>query len=258
MDIKYYDIGVNLFSKQFPDPAAVIKQAAENGVKCIITGTGMRENIKIDAFVKKNDAYGTVGIHPHNADSAIAEDYRLIEKLARDNERIVAIGECGLDYDRMFSRKQNQLRCFERLVEVAEENDMPLFLHEREAFDDFVNVLLKHPSVCQKSVVHCYTGGKEHLETYLAMGCSIGITGWICDGRRGAELRKVVKSIPVDKIMVETDSPWLTPKGQGLDHVNVPWNIKYVVKQLADSMGITENSLIMHAQQNTKSFFDLI
>lgn len=146
---------------------------------------------------------GTAGIHPHNADRAKQEDFQLIERFLLDNEKIIAVGECGLDYDRMFSTKENQIRCLEKHIILAEKWNKPLFLHERNAADDFIRRFKKHADICKKSVVHCFTGERAVLDKYLTMGFSIGITGWICDDRRGKELREAVSMIPLDRILVE-------------------------------------------------------
>ena len=250
--IKYYDIGLNLFCKQFLEPKKVIEEAINNGICCILTGTDIKENRKINNFVKTHDAFGTAGIHPHNADRAKQEDFQLIEQLLSENDKLVAVGECGLDYDRMFSTKENQIRCLEKHIVLAEKLNKPLFLHERSAADDFIKRFKKHPDICKKSVVHCFTGEKETLDKYLSMGFSIGITGWICDDRRAKELRDAVHMIPLDRILVETDAPYLTPKNvPGLDRTNVPQNIKYVVRDLAKYMKVEEDVLIENARQNT-------
>lgn len=252
----YYDIGVNLFCRQFSDPEKIVREAEENGVCCILTGTDSRENKKIDAFVKNHEVFGTAGIHPHNADRAGQEDFRLIEKIIKENERIVAVGECGLDYDRMFSAKENQIRCLEKHIVLAEKLGKPLFLHERSAADDFIKRFKKHPDICKQSVVHCFTGDKDVLDQYLSMGFSIGITGWICDDRRGKALREAVRRIPPDRILVETDAPWLTPKNvPGLDRTNVPQNVRYVVRELAAAMKLSEEALTEHARENTERIF---
>lgn len=206
-NIKYYDIGVNLFCRQFPKPEQVVNHAAAAGVCCILTGTDRKENRLIDEFVKKYDAFGTAGIHPHNADSAGKEDFEQIEKLIAGNSRIVAVGECGLDFDRMFSTRENQIRCLEKHIVLAEKLDKPLFLHERSAAEEFAKRFKRHPEICRKSVVHCFTGDKKTLDQYLSMGFSIGITGWICDDRRGKELREAVKLLPLDRVLIETDAP---------------------------------------------------
>ena len=116
----------------------------------------------------------------------------------------------------------------------------------------------KHPEQCRRSVVHCFTGDKATLKAYLDMGFYIGITGWICDDYRGKALREAVKMIPLNKLMIETDAPWLTPKNiKGLDRVNVPQNIKYVAKELAKYMNVDEPTLVEQTYENTKRFFSL-
>ena len=255
---KYYDIGVNLFCKQFPNPEQIINDALQSGVTCILTGTDPKENRQIDTFINNHQAYGTVGIHPHNADSTKDKDYLEIENITKTNNKIMAIGECGLDFDRMFSTKENQIKCFEKQIEIAETLNMPLFLHERNAVEDFIKVLSNHKEICKKSIVHCFTGNAETLKKYLSMGCYIGITGWICDSRRAKDLRQAVKYIPLDRIMIETDSPFLTPKNiQGLSKTNYPQNVKYVAKELAMHMGVPENTLISKAKENTEHFFSI-
>ncbi len=258
MKVKYYDIGLNLFCKQFAEPEKIISDAAKAGVICILTGTDRKENQKIDNFVKSHAAYGTAGIHPHNADSAKKEDFEQIEKYVTQNPKIVAIGECGLDYDRMFSTKENQIRCLEHHIVLAEKCNKPLFLHERSAENDFIRRFKKHSDICKKSVVHCFTGDKATVEKYLEMGFSIGITGWICDDRRAGELRQAVRSIPLDRILIETDAPYLTPKNvQGLSRTNVPQNITYVARELAKYMKVSEEELIENAKKNTERIFHI-
>ena len=162
--IKYYDIGLNLFCRQFPDPDKIVEDAEEQEVCCILTGTDMKENRKINDYVKTHDVFGTAGIHPHNADRAKQEDFRWMEQMLSENHKIVAVGECGLDYDRMFSTKENQIRCLEKHIVLAEKLHKPLFLHERSAAEDFLRRFKKHSDICAKSVVHCFTGDKGTLD----------------------------------------------------------------------------------------------
>ncbi len=258
MKTEYYDIGLNLFCRQFPESEKIIQNAAKAGVTCILTGTDRKENRQIDTFTKEHRVYGTAGIHPHNADRGEKADFDLIEKLVTENKKIVAIGECGLDFDRMFSTRENQIRCLEKHIVLAEKLGMPLFLHERSASEEFVRRFKKHPEVCKRSVVHCFTGNRKTLEKYLEMGFSIGITGWICDDRRGKELREAVGIIPPDRILLETDAPYLTPRNiPGLNRTNVPENIVYIARELAKYMKIPEEALKENARKNTERIFRL-
>ena len=258
MEVTYYDIGLNLFGRQFPDPGKIVRDAEEAGVCCILTGTDPKENKQIHAFTRNHRVFGTAGIHPHNADSARQEDFEQIEAMMSDNPRLVAVGECGLDFDRMFSARENQIRCLEKHIVLAEKLNKPLFLHERSAAQEFIKRFKRHPDVCRKSVVHCFTGNRAVLENYLSMGFYIGITGWICDDRRGKDLREAVKAIPLDRILVETDAPYLTPKNiPGLARTNVPQNIVYVVRELARCMHVPEEELIRRAKENTERLFSI-
>lgn len=253
---RFYDIGLNLFSRQFREPEKIIRNAETAGVGCIITGSDMKSNRKTVDFIRTHSAWGTAGIHPHNADSAKESDFRELEAMHTGNPGLVAIGECGLDFDRMFSTKENQIRCLERHIALAEKLNKPLFLHERDAAEDFIKIFQKHPEICKNSVVHCFTGDKHTLEKYLEMGFFIGITGWICDDRRAQTLRDAVEILPPDRVLLETDAPYLTPRNvPGLGRVNVPENIRYVAQTLAEYMQIPEQQLIACAKENTKQLF---
>lgn len=256
--IRYYDIGLNLFCSQFKEPEVIIANAEHAGVKCILTGSDMTENRKIAKFLRTHDLYGTCGIHPHSADHAKEQDFAEMERILTENKRVVAVGECGLDYDRMFSTQENQLACLERHIRLAETLGMPLFLHERSAAKDFAATFKGHEEICKRSVVHCFTGTRQELEIFLEMGFCIGITGWICDDRRGTALREAVRMIPLDRIMIETDAPYLIPKNvKGLGSVNVPQNIRYVAAELAKHMQVDESELKEYALENTRRFFGL-
>lgn len=275
----YYDIGLNLFCRQFKKPEKIITDAWKEGVCCILTGADMKTNWSVDGFVKRYDShsrynhetryeiqgpgnhdipavYGTAGIHPHSADEARKEDFFKMEHIFMSNPKIIAVGECGLDYDRMYSTRENQLRCLDHHIMLAEKLGKPMFLHERAAAKDFIARFQKHPEVCTRSVVHCFTGDKKTVEQYLEMGFFIGITGWICDDRRADDLREAVSSIPLDRILLETDAPYLTPRNvEGLERTNVPQNIKYVSRELAKYMDVDEQELISHAKENTERLF---
>ena len=261
MNIKYYDIGLNLFSAQFKHPDKVLQRAAEAGVACILTGSDPKENRTIDAYLSDHPeitVYGTAGLHPHNASGYSKDILDEVRRIYTGNPRVVAVGECGLDYNRMFSPKEDQLRTLEDFVALAEELGAPMFLHERDAAEDFAAIFASIPEVAKRSVVHCYTGDRITAERYLDMGLCIGVTGWICDDRRADELRDAVQVIPKDRILIETDAPYLTPRNvPGLGRTNVPENIIYVAKALAEYMRISEEELILAAAENTRRIFGL-
>lgn len=257
MNIQYYDIGLNLFTPSFPHPEDIITGAEERGIKCILTGSDRKENELVNDFTKTHALYGTAGIHPHSTDGAEDRDVDRIREIILSNPAMVAVGETGLDYDHMYAKKENQLHFFKKLILLAEELHKPMFLHMRDAADDFIRCFQGHEDICPLSVVHCYTGNKEILQKLLDMGFYIGITGWICDERRGNALRDAVSILPLDRVMVETDAPYLTPRGFHLPRTNVPWNIPYVVETLASYMHVTAEELRLHALENTEKVFGI-
>ena len=254
---KYYDIGLNLFTPSFPNPKQIIKDAENANICFILTGAQPDDNERVNTFVQSQNVYGTAGIHPHVASQATTADILRIEEIVKNNPKIVAVGECGLDYNRMFSLKEIQISVFKSLIKLAEKLNKPLFLHQRDAEEDFIACFKGHEAICKKAVVHCFTGNREMALKLIDMGFYIGITGWICDERRGDDLRKAVSAIPLNRIMIETDAPYLTPRGFNLPRTNIPQNITYVAKSLAAYMNIPEESLLMHARENTKRFFSI-
>ena len=257
--IRYIDIGLNLFSDQFKGRE---EEIMNESLKCetgfIITGSSERSSKEAADFAQSHSGiYSTAGIHPHGARNATESTYKVLEELlARPST--VAVGECGLDYDRMFSPADVQRDVFRRHLEIAKKTGKPLFLHERSAADDFYQILSEYPEQAKRAVVHCYTGDRKTAERYLSLGSMIGITGWICDDRRNAELLGAIKVIPFDRLMAETDAPYLIPRGiKGLKNPNLPQNIKYVVQKIAKEKCANEEQVRQILLDNTKRFFSI-
>ncbi len=235
------DIGANLTHLSYQkDLQMVISRAINNGVtKIIITGTSLRGSIEAITLAKTKPGilYATVGIHPHDAKQCNDKTLDELQKLARDPQ-VVAIGECGLDYNRDFSPRPIQNRWFEEQVKLACTLKMPLFLHEREADQKLIEILSHYQSELPPTVIHCFTGNQDVLEKYLSMGFYIGITGWICDERRGQHLHSLVKKIPLDHLMIETDAPFLLPRNipnrNYNNSRNEPAYLMYVVRKIAE------------------------
>ncbi|APR82124.1 Deoxyribonuclease TatD [Minicystis rosea] len=215
------DIGANLTNKAFRDDLGpVLGRAASAGVGAIIiTGTSAAASrraweIAVDREHRRSPSprlFATAGVHPHEARSATRDTYRELRELLARPE-VVAVGECGLDYNRDFSPRDRQRASFEAQLALAVEVRKPVFLHERDAHDDFARVLASFRPELAGGVVHCFTGERRALERYLEMDLHIGITGWICDERRGTHLRSLVRAIPKDRLLVETDAPYLLPR----------------------------------------------
>ncbi|MFJ8263851.1 TatD family hydrolase [Rummeliibacillus sp. NPDC094406] len=257
------DIGLNLTEKQFvKDREEVVKRAIQNGVgQMILTGSsveGSKESLKI-AQQYPQILFSTAGIHPHDANEFHQGSIHELRQLAKQKE-VVAIGECGLDFNRMYSPQKIQEECFEAQLDLAKEMDMPLFLHVRDAQARFVDIMKNHQDQIEKSVVHCFTGNKTEVKELVSMGFHIGITGWICDERRGKELQEAVQYIPLDRLMIETDAPYLTPrtlKPKPKHGRNEPAFLPHIVGEIAKYMCVSPEEIISHSIENTQRFFHL-
>ena len=260
--MKLIDIGANLTNASFRhDRDQVIANALKHGVeRIIVTGTSIRgSQYALDLAKKYPDClYATAGVHPHDSRHCDEHTIASLKKLAQ-HDRVVAIGECGLDYNRDFSPRPQQDQWFEEQVVLACQLNMPLFLHEREAHQRLVEILLRHQSQLPKVVIHCFTGNGDELEKYLEMGFYIGITGWICDERRGKHLCELVKKIPLDRLMLETDAPFLTPRNmypRPKRGRNEPAFLGYVLEMVAHSLSQSPEEVAKAVAQTTEKFFE--
>ncbi|HVJ16446.1 MAG TPA: TatD family hydrolase [Polyangiaceae bacterium] len=242
------DIGCNLTHKQFvSDRSEVIERARGAGVAFQIV-TGLTARLSQEALELARSLpevlCSTAGVHPHNASTFDRHTRGELTVLARAPE-VVAVGECGLDYDRDFSPRPAQRQAFETQLEIAAEVGKPVFLHQRSAHDDFTRILENaRPRLCG-GVVHCFTGSEAEAERYLELGLCIGITGFVCDERRGTHLRDVVKRIPLDRLMVETDAPFLRPRDLpgGTGRRNEPAFLPHVAASVARHVGCSPSEV---------------
>jgi len=256
------DIGVNLGHRSFQaDRKQVIERAFAAGVRTmVITGAsvaGSEEGARITREYP-NQLFATAGVHPHDSRNCTETTIADLRRLATDQE-VVAIGECGLDFNRDFSPRPLQERWFEAQVLLAEELQMPLFLHERDAGERFCQVLTRARKA-SPAVLHCFTGTREQATAYLDMGLHLGITGWICDERRGTHLRELVKYIPLDRLMVETDAPFLLPRTmpkKPKDGRNEPAFLPFVLQTVAESLGKPPAEVAATTTKTAREFFRL-
>ena len=257
------DIGLNLTDKQFNDDREeVIERALQNGVaQMILTGASIKSSNQALEIAKKYPKvlFSTAGIHPHDAKTFTNTTIEELEKLAQ-HEEVVAIGECGLDFNRMFSPQNIQEECFEAHLHLARKLSMPLFLHERDAHERFCEIFAGFLDLADKSVVHCFTGNKEQVKKYVSMGFYIGVTGWICDERRGQDLQEAVKYIPLDRLLIETDAPYLLPRNmenKPKNRRNEPAFLPHIVHEIAKYMGVEPEVVAKQATANTRKLFNL-
>ncbi len=253
------DIGANLTHDSFDkDRKQVIQSAVEAGVNTMVV-TGSTESCSQKAFELTQEfpehLYSTVGIHPHHADEYTGETEDLILELIKQ-DKVIAIGETGLDYFRDISPRAAQVFSFEQHIKLAIETRAPLFLHQRDAHKDFYPIIKEHRDHISNLVVHCFTDTKTALFDYLDLDCHIGITGWICDERRGLHLRELVKNIPSHRLMIETDSPYLIPRDLKLKtRRNEPQHLPHIAQVIADLRGESLESFTNKTTKVTKEFF---
>jgi TatD DNase family protein len=183
---------------------------------------------------------------------------RHLQRALAADSRCVAVGECGLDFDRDFSPRPVQERVFEAQLELASELRKPVFLHERAAHARFREILARHRPRLSGAVVHCFTGNHDELDAYLALDCHIGITGWICDERRGLHLRDLLKHVPLERLMLETDAPFLAPRNlKPRVNRNTPALLKHVLVAVAESLHRSPAEIASTTTANARRFFAL-
>ncbi|MBP7013204.1 MAG: TatD family hydrolase [Steroidobacteraceae bacterium] len=255
------DIGLNLTHDSFDhDRVEVVAAAVTSGVRhMVITGSTLDSTrraidlVRIDPTVFR----ATAGVHPHHASELRTDDLPRLRELLAAPE-VGAAGECGLDYFRNFSPHADQERAFRWQLELAVESGKPVFLHQRDGHDALVAILKDYLPRLAGGVAHCFTGDGRELHDYLELGLSIGITGWICDERRGQHLRELVREIPLDRLLVETDAPYLLPRDlqpRPAHRRNEPKFLPHVVKVIAGCRGEDFPTVAAATTHNALKFF---
>lgn len=256
------DIGANLAHDSFDaDRAQVLKRAWAAGLSAIvITGSSAHGSRRALELVQADPKrlFSSAGLHPHHASEWNAEHAALFRDLA-GRPGLVALGECGLDYFRDLSPREDQRRAFEAQLRLAVEMKKPVFLHQRDAHTDFLPILREFRPQLVDAVVHCFTDTQSAMEDYVALDCYIGITGWVCDERRGRGLLEISRHIPDNRLLVETDAPYLLPRtAPKVNHRrNEPAYLPWVVKSLAAARGQEEAQLARSTADNASRFFRL-
>ena len=256
------DIGANLTHDSFNDDRVqVLQRAWDEGItQMIVTGASVKgSEDSVSLAGHHNRLFATVGIHPHHAEQTNDDVLTRFTELAQD-QNVKAIGETGLDFFRDFSPREMQIRSFEQHIELAARLALPLFLHERDAYPTLSEVLKPNRDQLKDVVVHCFTGEKEALHAYLDLDCHIGITGWICDERRGIHLIDLIKDIPADRLLIETDAPYLLPrnvKPKPKSQRNEPHYLTVVCEFIAAILDVSYNEVAQRTADNAQRFFNL-
>ena len=253
------DVGANLTHTAFrADLDEVVARARDAGVApIVVTGTTVDESRSASEIASRFDLYATAGVHPHHARDCSPATISELRGIA-SHPRVVAIGECGLDFNRNYSPHPDQEKCFVAQLELALELKKPLFLHSRDAHPRFSQILRTHG--VQKAVAHCFTGEREELHACLELGLYIGITGWICDERRGTHLLQLVRDIPADRLLLETDSPYLTPRDmrpQPKARRNEPAFLPHILKTVARALRRSAEEVAAETTRNAQALFGI-
>jgi len=256
------DIGANLAHEAFRDDLeAVLERAWDAGVhRLVITGadeSASRASLELaQRYPQRMRA--TAGVHPHMAAEASASVGEVLRALARE-PLVAAVGEAGLDFHRDLSPRDAQEALFERQLAIAAELSLPVFAHEREADARFAAILREWRDHIPGIVVHCFTGHRAALDAYLDLDCHIGVTGWICDERRGHHLLEFIDRVPHDRLMVETDAPYLLPrdlKPKPKSRRNEPAHLPHIVERLAAARGERPAETAARTTATARRFFD--
>lgn len=253
------DIGANLTDKTFQhDVDAVLNRARTNGVEhIVVTGTDISSSKSAVRLCAQYPGFlsSTAGIHPHNSSRVPSGWIDEIKSIAKSN-CAVAVGETGLDYYRDFAPRADQRKVFVAHLELASSMDIPVFIHDRDSQGDLLNIVTDFKGL--KAVVHCFTGSADLLLNYLELDLYIGITGWVCDERRGNTVREAVHLIPDDRLLVETDAPYLMPRNirpRPKTRRNEPANLSYVVTAIASARNQSVEGIAQLTVNNAKRLF---
>jgi TatD DNase family protein len=262
LDIELVDIGSNLTHESFAgDRDAVIARAIAAGVaRQIVTGADLAGSRAAASLAADNPSrlWSTAGVHPHHAASFDTATRDALVALLRQPQ-VVAVGECGLDYFRNFSTPAAQRAAFVAQLDITVTAAKPVFLHQRDAHADF-KAILEDFRGRLRGVAHCFTGDRSQADDYLALGLHIGITGWVCDERRGSHLRDVVPMIPANRLMVETDAPYLLPRDmrpRPKSRRNEPAYLAHIAQRVADLRGESLTTLAATSTRNAIELFGL-
>jgi len=260
------DIGVNLLHPQFdPDREAVLERAWAVGVEAmVLTGTDLDSSAAAARFcADRPDAplWSTAGVHPHDAGTLDGDWLDRLATLAAAPS-VRALGETGLDYFRNFSPRQAQRAAFAGQLDLAVELGLPVFVHDRDSDGEVWELLAARREHLRAVVVHCFTGDRDTAWRYLDAGFLLGITGWVCDPRRGAGLRETLAQLPLDRLMIETDAPFLRPATIPPDprrprRRNEPAYLPAVADAVAEALGRSVADVRAATRQRAIEFFDL-
>ena len=263
-DMGLVDIGANLLNGQFRDDLdAVLARARDAGLgHMMVTATDVADSAAAIELCRGHaDLSCTVGVHPHAAAKTLKEGGDWVAQLRAlaNEEPVCAIGEAGLDFYRNFSPPEDQHVVFDTQIRLADDLGLPLFVHDRDSGGAVYDALMNQAGQLNGVVIHCFTGDETDLRRYLAAGFHIGITGWVCDRRRGERLRGLIPQIPLDRLLIETDAPFLLPQGADSPTAdkrrNEPCLLPFIARAIADLLDMPTSELARQTAANARRLF---
>jgi TatD DNase family protein len=258
--VPWFDTGVNLLDPRFDLHKVLQESYVDNLTDLLIIASDIDESTRGLALASSGPIEGialhaSAGVHPHHADATNSDSWTKLKQLLAD-KNVRAVGECGLDFNRNFSTQTNQIRAFDAQLQIAVEYQKGVYLHERDAFEQQCKMLLPVHDKLPFLVAHCFTGNEAQMQRYLSFGCYIGITGWVCDDKRGHDLQQAVASLPLDRLLLETDAPYLFPKTvRPRAKQNSPKYIYAIAEKVAQIKNVSVQEIQQAAYYNACKLF---
>lgn len=249
----FIDSHCHISKDDYEDIDKVIKSAKEENVKyLIVSGYDIKNNKEVIEYAKKYDnIYLTLGFHPSEANIITDNDINNLKEQIKNNNKVIGIGEIGLDYHWEKDNKEKQKELFKKQIELAKELNLPIVVHSRDAFQDTYDILKEEN---HRGVIHCFSGNIENAKMYSSLGYYFGIGGVLTF--KNTNLRETVKEIPLSRILLETDSPYLAPTPHRGEQ-NEPKYIPIIASELANIFGKTKEEIGQITSKNVSSIFNI-
>lgn len=246
------DTHCHVYASEMENAEEIIVQAAENDIVMIVNGTDPQSNMEVlELAARHENVYAALGYFYSFADEITDEHISLLDSQL-DNDKVVAVGEIGIDYYHTKDNRDMQIYLFDRMLDLAEKHDLPVIVHSRKAMQDTYDILKRHDVV---GSLHAYGGSAEMARDFIKLGFYIGIGGPVTH-KNNKKTRKVLKNIGIDHVLVETDSPYMAPEEKRGEQ-NTSLNIKYVIEKIADELGMSESVVIEITSRNAGNLFGI-
>ena len=246
------DTHCHIYNSEMENAEEIIREAAENDIHIILNGLDPKINEEVLKLSRNHEnVYAALGYFHTFADEMTEEDISLLDKQL-ENDKVIAVGEIGLDYYHRKDNKDKQKELFERMLNLAEKHSLPVIVHSRKALQDTYDILKKHDAV---GSLHSYSGSAEMAKEFIKLGYCIGIGGPITHNNN-KKTRKMLKEIGIAHVIVETDSPYLTPE-EKRGEKNTPLNLKYIIRKIAEELNMEEEEVIEATTENALKLFKI-